>query len=163
MIPEKLKAALDEHVTAEIASAYLYLAMSVDFESRSYKGFAKWMRLQFQEEMAHALKMVDYALSRGATVSWGDLKAPAVTFGSPLEVFEKTLEHEKAVTARIHGLYHLAVAEKDIPTQLFLQWFVNEQVEEEANVAEIIDRIRMTGDRPGAILYLAKECGKRAE
>jgi len=162
MIPEKLKAALDEHVSAEVGAAYLYLAMSADFESKSLKGFAKWMRVQFQEEMAHALKFVDYMLSRGATIVWKDAKAPASTFGTPLQAFEKTLEHEKGVTARIHALYHLAVAEGDLPTQLFLQWFVTEQVEEEARVTEIVERIRLSGDRPGSILYLDKEYGKRS-
>ena len=82
MIPEKLKAALDEHVCAEISSAYLYLAMSADFESKAWKGFAKWMRVQFREEMAHALKFVDFMLSRGATIAWKDVKAPATAFGS---------------------------------------------------------------------------------
>ena len=96
MIPEKLKAALDEHVSAEVGAAYLYLAMSADFDSKSLKGFAKWMRLQFQEEMAHALKFVDYMLSRGATIGWKDAKAPASTFGSPLQAFEKTSSTRRA-------------------------------------------------------------------
>lgn len=161
MIPEKLKAALDEHVSAEIAAAYLYLAMSADFESKSLKGFARWMRVQFQEELAHALKVVDYMLSRGASIGWKDARGPASTFGTPLEAFEKTLAHEKDVTARIHRLYHLAVAEGDLPTQLFIQWFVTEQVEEEARVTEIVERIRLSAERPGSILYLDKEYGKR--
>ena len=161
MIPEKLKVALDEHVSAEIAAANLYLAMSAHFESKAYKGFARWMRVQFQEEMAHALKVVDYMLTRGATIAWKDAKAPATGYGSPLETFEKTLAHEKEVTARVHKLYHLAAAEGDTATQVFLQWFVTEQVEEEARVTEIVDKIRMVSDRPGAVLYLDKEYGKR--
>ena len=161
MIPEKLKAALDEHVSAEIGAAYLYLAMSADFESKAYKGFARWMRVQFQEEMAHATKFVDYMLARGAAIGWKDAKAPATSFGTALETFEKTLAHEKDVTARIHRLYHLAAAENDTATQVFLQWFVTEQVEEEARVTEIVDKIRMVADRPGSVLYLDKEYGKR--
>jgi ferritin len=161
MIPEKLKAALDEHVSAEIGAAYLYLAMSADFESKAFKGFARWMRVQFQEEMAHALKVVDYMLARGATIAWKDVKAAATSFGSPLETFESTLAHEKEVTARVHRLYHLAAAENDTATQVFLQWFVTEQVEEEARVSEIVDKIRMVSDRPGSVLYLDKEYGKR--
>ncbi len=161
MIPEKLKAALDEHVSAEIGAAYLYLAMSADLESKAYKGFAKWMRIQFQEELAHALKLVDYMLMRGASVGWKDAKAPATSFGTPLEVFQATLAHEKDVTARIHRLYHLAAAENDTATQVFLQWFVNEQVEEEARVSEIVDKINLVADRPGSVLYLDKEYGKR--
>jgi ferritin len=161
MIPEKLKAALDEHVSAEIGAAYLYLAMSADFESKAYKGFAKWMRIQFQEELAHALKLVDFMLMRGASVGWKDAKAPATGFGTPLEAFKATLAHEKDVTARIHKLYHLAAAEGDTATQVFLQWFVTEQVEEEARVSEIVDKIQLVADRPGAVLYLDKEYGKR--
>jgi ferritin len=161
MIPEKLKAALDEHVSAEIGAAYLYLAMSADFESSAHRGFAKWMRIQFQEELAHALKLVDYMLMRGAPIVWKDAKAPATSFGTPLEAFEATLAHEKDVTARIHKLYHLAAAEGDTATQIFLQWFVTEQVEEEARVSEIVERLRMVADRPGSFLYLDKEYGKR--
>ena len=161
MIPEKLKSALDEHVSAEIGAAYLYLAMSADFESKAYKGFARWMRVQFQEEMAHATKFVDYMLARGASIGWKDAKAPATSFGTALETFEKTLAHEKDVTARIHKLYHLAAAEGDTATQVFLQWFVTEQVEEEARVTEIVDKIGMVADRPGSVLYLDKEYGKR--
>jgi len=161
MIPEKLKAALDEHVSAEIAAAYLYLAMSADFESKAWKGFARWMRVQFQEEMTHALKVVDYMLSRGATISWKDARAPATTFGSPLETFEKTLAHEKEVTARVNRLWQLAGAEGDAATQVFLQWFVTEQVEEEASAEDLVHKIRMVADRPGSVLYLDKEYGKR--
>jgi ferritin len=161
MIPEKLKAALDEHISAEIGAAYLYLAMSADFESKAYKGFGRWMRVQFQEEMAHALKFVDYMLLRGSTIDWKDAKAPATSFGTPLEAFEKTLAHEKDVTARIHRLYHLAMAQNDVATQIFLQWFVTEQVEEEARVSEIVEKVRLTADRPGSFLYLDKELGKR--
>ena len=161
MIPEKLKAALDEHVSAEIGAAYLYLAMSADFDTKAFKGFGRWMRVQFQEEMAHALKFVDYMLLRGVSIGWKDAKAPASTFGSPLEAFEKTLAHEKDVTARIHRLYHLAAAENDPATQIFLQWFVTEQVEEESRVSEIVEKVRLTSDRPGSLLYLDKEYGKR--
>ena len=161
MIPKKLKAALDEHVSAEIGAAYLYLAMSADFESKAYKGFGRWMRVQSQEEMAHPTKFVDYMLARGASIGWKDAKAPATTFGTALETFEKTLAHEKDVTARIHKLYHLAAAEGDTATQVFLQWFVTEQVEEEARVTGIVDKIRMVADRPGAVLSLDKGDGKR--
>ena len=111
--------------------------------------------------MAHATKFVDYMLARGASIGWKDAKAPATSFGTALETFEKTLAHEKDVTARIHKLYHLAAAEGDTATQVFLQWFVTEQVEEEARVTEIVDKIRMVSDRPGSILYLDKEYGKR--
>jgi ferritin len=161
MIPKKLKTALDDHISAEMSAAYLYLAMSADFDTKAYKGFGRWMRVQFQEEMEHALKFVDYVLLRGESIAWKDAKAPVSTFGTPLEAFEKTLAHEKDVTARIHELYHLAVAEKDLATQVFLQWFVTEQTEEEARVGEIVEKVRLTSDRPGSLLYLDKEFGKR--
>ena len=161
MIPEKLKAALDEHVAAEMSAAYLYLAMSADFDTKAYKGFGRWMRVQFKEEMDHALKFVDYMLLRGAPIGWKDAKAPATGYGTPLEAFESTLAHEQAVTARIHNLYRLAAAENDLATQVFLQWFVTEQVEEEARVSEIVEKVRLTSDRPGSLLYLDKEFGKR--
>jgi len=161
MIPEKLKAALDEHVSSEISAAYLYLAMSADFESKAYKGFGRWMRVQFHEEMAHALKVVDYMLARGAAIDWKDAKAPATSFGSALETFEKTLAHEMEVTARVHKLYHLAAAENDTATQVFLQWFVTEQVEEEANADAVIQKLTLLGDTGPGLFMLDQEMATR--
>ena len=163
MTTKKIQAALEAHVGAELESAYLYLAMSAWCESKAFKGFGRWMRVQFQEELEHATKMLDYLLSRGCTVSFGPVAAPEARFGSILKVFEKTLEHERLVTEKVHRLHALAGAEKDTATQVFLQWFVSEQVEEEARVTEIVDKLRMVSDRPGAALYLDKEYGKRAK
>jgi ferritin len=162
MISKKMQAALEAHIGAEFESAYLYLAMSAWCETKAFKGFGRWLRIQFEEELAHATKMLDYLLSRGSAVSFGPVAAPAAKFGSILEVFEKTLEHERLVTGKVHRLYELAAAEKDTATQVFLQWFVSEQVEEEARAAEIVDKLRMVADRPGSALYLDKEYGKRA-
>lgn len=161
MISQKMQAALEEHIGAEIGSAYLYLAMSAYCETKAWKGFGRWMRVQYQEELDHTTKMLDYLLSHGATVSFKPVAAPASEFGSILQVFEQTLEHEKEVTRRVHALYEQAGAEKDFATQVFLQWFVTEQVEEEARAAEIVDKLRMVADRPGSALYLDKEYGKR--
>ena len=163
MISKKVKAALEGHVGAELESAYLYLAMSAWCEVNAFKGFGRWMRVQFEEELAHATKMLDFLLSRGSAVSFGPVGKPPADFGSILDVFVKTLEHERQVTGRVHRLYDLAGAEKDTATQVFLQWFVTEQVEEEARVSEIVDKLRMVSDRPGAALYLDKEYGKRAK
>jgi ferritin len=162
MISKKMQAALEGHVGAELESAYLYLAMSAWCEAKAFKGFGRWLRIQFEEETAHATKLLDFLLSRGCTVSFGPVAAPAAKFGSILEVFEKTLEHERSVTGRVHRLYALAGTEKDTATQVFLQWFVSEQVEEEARAAEIVDKLRMVSDRPGSSLYLDKEYGKRS-
>ncbi|MGE5346728.1 MAG: ferritin [Acidithiobacillales bacterium] len=162
MISKKMQGALEGHVGAEMESAYLYLAMSAWCESKAFKGFGRWLRIQFEEELAHATKLLDYLLSRGTTVSFGPVAAPAARFGSILEVFEKTLEHERLVTGKVHRLYELAGAEKDSATQVFLQWFVSEQVEEEARATEIVDKLRMVSERPGSALYLDKEYGKRS-
>ncbi len=161
MISKKMQAALEGHIGAELESAYLYLAMSAWCESKAYKGFGRWLRIQFEEELAHATKLLDYLLSRGSAVSFGAVAAPAAEFGSILQVFEKTLEHERLVSGKVHRLYEVAGAEKDSATQVFLQWFVSEQVEEEARAMEIVDKLRMVSDRPGAALYLDKEYGKR--
>ncbi len=162
MISKKMQTALEGHVGAELESAYLYLAMSAWCESTAFKGFGKWMRVQFEEELGHATKMLDHLLARGCRVSFKPLAAPSGEFGSILQLFEKTLEHERLVTGKVHRLHELAGAEKDTATQVFLQWFVSEQVEEEARVTEIVDKLRMVSDRPGSSLYLDKEYGKRA-
>ena len=161
MISKKMQVALEKHVGAEFESAHLYLAMSAWCESKAFKGFGRWLRIQFEEEQAHAMKLLDYLLSRGCTVSFGPVAAPTAEYGSILQVFEKTLEHERSVTDKVHRLHALAGAEKDTATQVFLQWFVSEQVEEEARVVEIVDKLKMVSERPGAALYLDKEYGKR--
>ncbi len=162
MISEKMQGALEEHIGAEIESAYLYLAMSAWCETKAFKGFGRWMRIQFEEELAHATKMLDFVLSRGTHPSFRPVGKPDAEFRSILQLFERTLDHERLVTRKVHALYDLAGSEKDTATQVFLQWFVSEQVEEEARVTEIVDKLRMVSDRPGAALYLDKEYGKRA-
>jgi ferritin len=163
MIGPKMQKAFNNHVTAELYSANLYLAMSAHCESKAYKGFGRWLRVQYQEELAHAAKFVDYLLARGGEVVIGAVEAPGKSFGSVLQVFEAVLAHEKEVTEGLHRLYALAQAEKDTAAQVFLQWFVNEQVEEEASVQEIVDKLRLIGDKSSAALYLDKEYGKRGK
>ncbi len=162
MISKKMQGALEKHVVAELESAYLYLAMSAWCETKAFKGFARWLRIQFEEEQAHALKMLDFLLARGCAVSFGPVGAPSADYASILSVFEKTLEHERQVTKKVHDLHALAGAEKDAATQVFLQWFVSEQVEEEARATEIVDKLKMVESRPSSALYLDKEYGKRA-
>lgn len=161
MISPRMQDALNAHVTAELYSANLYLAMSAYCDSKAYKGFARWLRVQYHEELDHSHKMLDHVVARGGTAALGPVKAPPSTFGSILQLFEAVLAHENEVSRSIHDLYLAAVAEKDAASQVFLQWFVSEQVEEEAMVQEIVDRLRIIGDKSSAALYLDKEYGKR--
>jgi ferritin len=159
MITKKVQDAINTQIQKETYSAYLYLAMAADFEAKNLKGFASWLRIQNQEEVSHAIKLYDYLLERGGTVALQAIQAPPSEFGTPLQIFEQVLEHEQYVTASINSLYEVALAEKDYATQIFLQWFISEQVEEEASASEVLEKIRMTGDR--ALVYLDKELGKR--
>jgi ferritin len=161
MIGQKIQEALNAHVTNELYSANLYLAMSAYCESRSFKGFARWLRVQYFEEIEHSIKMLDYLVARGGAPALGAVPAPPREYGTILEVFERVLEHERHVSQSIEELHRTAVAERDTAAQVFLQWFVSEQVEEEANVQEIVDRLTMIGDKSSAALYLDKEYGKR--
>ena len=162
MIGPKMQQALNRHVQAELSSSHLYLAMSAACEATPYRGFARWLRVQAEEERAHALKSLDFLLARGGAAALGAVEAPPSSFGGVLEVFEKVLAHERGVTALVHELYATAQGEKDPAAQVFLQWFVTEQVEEEARALEIVEKLRLVGDRPGSALYLDKEYGKRA-
>jgi ferritin len=161
MISQKMQDALNAHVTAELYSANLYLAMSSHCDTRSYKGFGRWLRVQYFEELDHAHKILDWLVMRGGAPAIGAVKAPPREFGSMLQLFEAVLEHERHVTQSIDELHRTAVAEKDTAAQVFSQWFISEQVEEESNVQEIVDKLRMIGDKSSAALYLDKEYGKR--
>jgi len=161
MINPNMQQAVNTQVQKELSSAYLYLSMANWSEAQSLKGFGHWFRKQASEEYGHAQKLTGHLLERGGKVTLQALPAPQAEFGSVLQAFEATLEHERSVTESIHALYATAVAEKDLAAQLFLQWFVTEQVEEEAAVNEILDKLRLAGDRGGTLLYLDKELGKR--
>ncbi|HTP24911.1 MAG TPA: ferritin [Anaeromyxobacteraceae bacterium] len=161
MMTPKIQEALCAHVEQEVYSAYLYLAMGAYCEAKGFKGFGHWLRVQHGEELEHARKVLDYVTARGGQASLGAIEAPPREFGSIPQVFEAVLAHERRVTERVHALYAAAGAEKDTATQVFLQWFVTEQVEEECAVVEILSKLSMVGDRPGTILYLDKEYGKR--
>ncbi len=161
MIAAKMQDALCAHVDDEMYSAYLYLAMSAHCEAHAYKGFGRWLRVQHGEELEHARKVLDYVVARGGKPTLGAIPAPPREFGAIGQVFEAVLAHERHVTERVHALHATAALEKDTACQVFLQWFISEQVEEEAAAAEILDKLRMVGDRPGAALYLDKEYGKR--
>ncbi len=163
MITPKMQDALCAHVEQEMYSAYLYLAMSAYCEAHAFKGFGRWLRVQHEEELAHARKVLDYVVARGGQPSLGAIQAPPREFGAITQVFEAVLAHERRVTERIHALHATAAAEKDTACEVFLQWFISEQVEEESLASEIVDKLRMVGDRPGSALYLDKEYGKRGK
>ncbi|MDY7075737.1 MAG: ferritin [Chloroflexota bacterium] len=162
MLSQTIQDAMNEQIKNELYSAYLYLSMSAYCESINFAGFAHWMRMQEQEEKMHALKFYDFIHERGGRVVLQAIDQPPIEFQSPLEVFEKTLEHEQKVTAMINDLYALAVQEKDYASQIFLQWFVTEQVEEEDNANQIVEILKMIGDSRQGILMLDRELGGRS-
>jgi ferritin len=161
MLSKNLQDAMNEQIKNELYSAYLYLSMSAYCEAANLPGFAHWMRVQAQEEEAHAMKFYDFIYERGGRVVLQAIDQPPVEFPSPLAVFEQTLEHEQKVTAMIHDLYTLAVEEKDYASQAFLQWFVTEQVEEEASASQILETLKMIGDKGHALIMLDRQLGRR--
>ncbi|HHD82785.1 MAG TPA: ferritin [Bacteroidetes bacterium] len=161
MLSKRLEDAINAQINAELYSAYLYLSMAQYFESIGLKGFANWMNVQFQEEQYHAFKFVDYINERGGRVFLKTIEQPKTVWGSPLEVMEDTLKHEEKVTSLINNLIDLSIEEKDHMTTNFLQWYIAEQVEEESNDKEIIDKIKLVGDRGNGMFMLDKELGTR--
>lgn len=135
--------ALNKQINEELYSSYLYLSMSAWFDNIGLKGFANWMKVQAKEELGHAMKFYNYIISRGGGVQLHEIKAPPHEWQSPLHAFEETLKHEKHITECINKLVELAEEEKDRATFNMLQWFVDEQVEEEANDEEIIAKLKM--------------------
>jgi ferritin len=162
-MPEKaVLAGINEQIGKEFAAAYLYLAMAAYFERNNLPGFAHWMRMQHQEETGHALRLFDYLLDRGAPVELDEIPKPPAKFKSPLDVLERAFSHEEKVTASINHLYELAVKSKDYPTQIQLQWFIAEQVEEEKMFSELVARVRMAGDSGSALFFVDRELAGRA-
>lgn len=156
-----VKSGIEEQIGREFYAGYLYLSMAGSFEAASLTGFAHWMRGQAQEERDHAMKLFDFLLDRGERVELQSIDAPPSSFRSALDTFEQALEHEKEVTSHINDLYELADKEQDHPARLLLNWYVEEQVEEEKTASEIVDRLTMAGDDTAAILMLDREIGER--
>ena len=153
--------AINAQIGREFNAAYLYLSMSTYFEGQTLPGFAQWMRIQSQEEAEHALRMYDYLHEVGATPELAAIKKPAKSWANPKAVMEESLRQEQAVTKAISDLYALALKEKDYPTQLHLQWFINEQVEEEKTIGDIIGKMELAGDSGHSMLYIDRELGAR--
>jgi len=160
-IGTRMQDAINHQIREELASAYIYLSMSAYLESLTLPGMAHWMRLQSQEELAHALKFFDHIVERGGRVVLEGLNTPPLEFSGPLEVFEKALDHERYITGRIHELYGMAMEAKDFASLGLLQWFVDEQVEEEANATQIVETLRRVGDKGHALVMLDVQLGKR--
>ncbi|HLO60680.1 MAG TPA: ferritin [Bacteroidales bacterium] len=160
-INKKVEEVLNKQVNAEFWSAYLYLSMAAWCENKGFKGFANWMRVQFHEETTHALKIYNFILERAGEVKLQPIAAVETSWDSLLNIMEDTYEHECKVTALIHGCYEVAMAEKDYATSTMLQWFIDEQVEEESNALEIIDVLKITGEKSGGVFYLDKKLGSR--
>ena len=164
MLSKKMQELMNNQIQAEFYSAQLYLAMSVYSESENFKGFAHWLKVQYQEETSHGMKFLEHIVERGGEVELKSIDAPPVKFGSMLKLFEEVLAHEKKVTAMINNLYEAALKEKDYASQIFLQWFISEQVEEEANAAEIVAQLKMIGDKSvGGLFQLDHALGHRKE
>ncbi|NIA04659.1 MAG: ferritin [Proteobacteria bacterium] len=161
MLKKKMQKALNEQINAEMYSSYLYLSMESYFRSTSLVGMASWMRGQVQEELFHAMKFYNFVGERGAMVELGVIKKPEADWASPLAIFEHILKHEQMVTDLINNLMDLAIAEKDHATQNFLQWFVAEQVEEEASAGEIVDKLKLIKNDSSGLFLLDAELAKR--
>ena len=161
MLSKKMETALNKQVVAEYYSAYLYMAMSAHFESVNLGGFAGWMRAQAMEELVHGTKIFQYVNERGGRVWLDAIDKPPLKWASPLVVFQETYKHEQKVTGLINKLVDLAVREKDHATENFLQWFVAEQVEEEASADGILQKLKMIGKDGGGLFMIDRELGQR--
>lgn len=156
-----MEASLNDQISKEFYAFYLYLAMSAWCAERNFDGFARWMRLQADEERNHAMRIYDFVLDRGGKVTLGPVEQPPVTWKSPLEVFEAARKHEQVVSGSINALYSQALTERDYPSQVMLQWFISEQVEEEKTSAAIVERLRLVGDNSSGLLILDGQLGQR--
>jgi ferritin len=161
MLSNAVEKAINDQIKNELYSAYLYLSMSAYLESANLPGMARWMRLQSDEEMAHAMKFFDYVYDRGGRVVLQAIDQPPAEFGSPLDVFEKALAHERKVTGLINQIYDLAVKENDYPSQIELQWFITEQVEEEKSAGDIVELLKVIGDHGPSVIMVDNQLGAR--
>jgi ferritin len=162
MMNKRVQDAMNEQIKNELYSGYLYLSMSAFFESLNLSGFAHWLRVQAVEEQEHAMKFYDFIHDAGGRVNLRAIEQPPAELGSPTEAFEQVLAHEQKVTAMIHELLALAVEEKDYASQSMLQWFVDEQVEEERNATSILETLKMVGEKGQALVMVDRELAQRS-
>lgn len=161
MLSKKMEQALNDQVKWELWSSYLYLSMASYFEDKGLMGFANWMKVQEQEEKFHATRFYDYTIERGGRIKLQTLEAPENTWKTPLIAFQETLKHEQGVTARINALMDLAIKEKDHATASYLKWFIDEQVEEEASVQDVINKLKLVEGNASALFMLDKDLAAR--
>ncbi|MFH1090275.1 MAG: ferritin [Pseudomonadota bacterium] len=161
MLSQKMQAALNEQINAESYSAYLYLSMGAYFESLGLNGFAAWMGAQAREEVFHAFKIYTFINDRGGRVRLKAIEAPPTEWASPLAAFQDALAHEQKVTGLINSLVDMSREEKDHASDIFLQWFVTEQVEEEDSVGDVVLKLKLIGDEGNALFMMDKELGLR--
>lgn len=162
MLSKTIQKAFDTQIKNELESAYLYLAMSSYCIGENFIGFSKWLRMQAQEELGHGMKLFDYVHSRGGQATLQEIEKPYAEFKNILEVFKIVLEHEQKVTGLIHKLYEMVTKENDYASQIELQWFVTEQVEEEQTATTIVEQLRMIGDNKAALFMMDKEMAGRS-
>ena len=162
MIHEELEAAINDQINQELTASYNYLGMSVHFDSGNLDGFATWMLMQHDEEKVHAMKLLKYLQDRGGKVSLNAIPAPIFNYTNPIEVFQKALETEVENTRSINKLYEIALRLNDHATKSHLQWFLDEQVEEEKSIEDIIALLGRIGDDSAGLLYLDDKLGSRS-
>ncbi|NLH98534.1 MAG: ferritin [Chthonomonadales bacterium] len=158
MLSKSMQKALNGQIQKEFASSYLYLAMAAYCETKNLPGMATWLKVQAQEEWGHGMKIYEFVNDRGGTVTLQAIEQPPAEFGSPVDIFKGVLEHEQKITAAINDLYAQAVKENDYATQIMLQWFITEQVEEEKNASDILELLKMAGEH---VIVLDHRLGKR--
>ena len=163
MLTKVVADALNDQIKQELYSSYLYLSMSAHCEAENLSGIAHWLRAQSREELAHAMKIRAYMEDRGARVLLQSIDQPPAEFNKPVDLFKQVLEHEKKISSLIHRLYELAIKENDYPTQVMLQWFITEQVEEEKTAEPIVEQLKMVGDSPGQLLMVDRYLGRRGQ
>ncbi len=161
MISEKMQKAFLEQINKELFSEYLYLSMKAYFADKNLKGFVNWFDIQVQEEHAHAMGMFDYVLERGGKIELLAIDKPKCDWATPLDVFKDVVNHEQYITSQINALYDVADSEKDRAAQLFLNWYIKEQVEEEASVGDVLAHLELIGNDTKALLDLDKELAAR--
>jgi ferritin len=161
MLPKKIETAMNKQINNEVYSAYLYLSMSAYFHELNLEGFAHWTRIQAREEMGHAMKFFDHIVERDGSVKFDAVKAPDAAWKSPLDACLAVLKHEQFISKTINSLMDLSKAESDYASTSMLQWFVDEQVEEETNAKLLVERTKMIKDSTGGLFMLDRELGKR--
>lgn len=161
MSSDKMISALNEQLNRELYSSYLYLSMAAFFEEKNVSGLAKWMYAQAVEENQHGMKFFNFIIKIGGRVKLLAITEPKFEWDSPRKAFENALDHERYITKSIHELFDLAVKEKDYPAQIFLNWFVDEQVEEEQTVVSIVEKFKLIGDNKSGLYMLDRELGTR--